>query len=230
MEGIANFSPVTIRRALYRLPLNCDDIRQQLTRAYKAEVARRKYEQDKTQETPEIAKMLDRVAQWLHTPTPKPFLILMGNVGNGKTTTAFAVATLYSTLSEQAKAKLKNRGMLSDYEKWLWDRLEIAPIWEITTTQEVVLSSTNPTKYATLKTAPYLILDELGVEPMNIKVFGTEVTPIADLLLYRYEKMLPTILTTNLNANEIGERYGPRIYDRLKEVGEVLWYNGASFR
>ena len=174
--------------------------------------------------------MLDGTAMWLYTSTPKPFLLLMGNVGNGKTTMAFAVATLHSSLSERAKVKLRNRGLLNEEEKWLWDRLEVAPVWKITTAQEIVTASADPTKYAEIKTAPHLILDELGVEPKNKKVYGTDVTPVEDLLLYRYQKMLPTIITTNLNAQEIGERYGARIYDRLKEVGEVLQYNGASFR
>ena len=230
IEQTGNNSRVITRRGLYRLPLDFDTIHQQLLKAYKVEVAKRNYGQDKTQETPEISAMLNRTAQWLSTPTPKPFLVLMGNVGNGKTTMAKAVATLYSTLSNQASTENKNRGMLSEEERWLWDRLEIAPNWRMNTAQEVVTMSANAVEYPIIKTASNLILDELGVEATSVKVFGTDTTPVIDLLLYRYEQMLPTIITTNLNPKEVEARYGTRIYDRIKEVGEVLCYTGASFR
>lgn len=219
-----------MQRVLYRLPFNETVIRQQLLKAYRVEVARRHYGEEMAQITPEIGRMLEEVTEWLHSPKPRPFLVLMGNIGNGKSTMAKSVATLYASLAGIAKERLKNRGLLDQEERWLYDRLELAPKWVLAGAQEIATATSNPTDYAILKTSPCLIIDDMGVEPTATKVFGTDATPIVDVLLYRYEKMLPTIITTNLSAKEIGDRYGTRIYDRMKEVSKVLVYSGESFR
>ena len=81
----------------------------------------------------------------------------------------------------------------------------------------------------------FLILDDIGPEPKRVNSFGTEFLPIADLIQRRYERALPTVITTNLGDTEISGTplfpgYGPRIMDRLNEMCEKIPYGARSFR
>jgi DNA replication protein DnaC len=75
-----------------------------------------------------------------------------------------------------------------------------------------------------------LIIDDLGCEPSVVKNFGTEVTPVTDILYRRYDAMLTTIVTTNLPAKTIREVYGNRIADRFNEVFDTIGYINPSYR
>lgn len=63
-----------------------------------------------------------------------------------------------------------------------------------------------------------LILDEVGVQ------FGsdTEKMILFEIINGRYENMLPTILISNLTAQELGAFIGERILDRMTEGGGVV--------
>jgi len=55
-------------------------------------------------------------------------------------------------------------------------------------------------------------------------------SPIIDLLEHRYNEQLFTLITTNLNAEQIRERYKARIADRFNEMLEVIVFEDGSFR
>ena len=46
----------------------------------------------------------------------------------------------------------------------------------------------------------------------------------------RYDRMLPTIITTNLTKDEIKKRYNERIYDRLRDTCNLVTFRGQSLR
>ena len=72
-----------------------------------------------------------------------------------------------------------------------------------------------------------LILDEVGVQ------FGSETEKliIFEIINGRYEQMLPTILISNLTAQELGAFIGERALDRMKEGGgAVLAFDWDSKR
>ena len=62
-----------------------------------------------------------------------------------------------------------------------------------------------------------LILDEVGVQ------FGSEAEKIIlyDIINGRYERVLPTILISNLPEAELGAYLGDRVLDRMSEGGGV---------
>lgn len=60
--------------------------------------------------------------------------------------------------------------------------------------------------------AELLIIDDLGTEPMRKNV---SIDYLFSVLSYRMEHNLHTILSTNLNANNLLERYGERVFSRL---------------
>lgn len=72
-----------------------------------------------------------------------------------------------------------------------------------------------------------LILDEIGVQ------FGTEFEKnlMFDVLNERYEKRRPTLLLSNLTAQEVKAFLGERVYDRLREDGgQAVSFDWVSHR
>lgn len=73
---------------------------------------------------------------------------------------------------------------------------------------------------------------DLGTEN-DKNSFGNKMNIMEHVIFERYEKKIPfnqTHITTNLNANEIQEKYGVRVRDRLKEMCNVFMIDGKSFR
>jgi DNA replication protein DnaC len=84
--------------------------------------------------------------------------------------------------------------------------------------------------FAMLKTAKYVGIDDLGVEPVNVKNWGTDTSPVIDIIYHRYNEMKLTVLSTNLNMDMIQKTYGQRIYDRFCEMYDIINFNFQSFR
>jgi DNA replication protein DnaC len=79
---------------------------------------------------------------------------------------------------------------------------------------------------ATAKKTRRLYLDDLGVErPTEFNIVA-----ITTLLKRRFDRGLPTWITTNLTGEEIAERYSARIADRIFGACRVLKLDGKSRR
>ncbi len=71
----------------------------------------------------------------------------------------------------------------------------------------------------------------MGEEPKTVLEYGNAINPIVDLFEERYNRQLFTIITTNLDPNEISEKYGVRIADRFREMLAIVSFgNQDSFR
>ena len=159
-----------------------------------------------------------KVASWLASETAKPMLLLYGGVGNGKTTMAKAVKRMSDTIQYVA---MRNMDSLMNEVR--------CPIFR--TAQELAATAaSNSEQFYRLATCKFLIIDDFGCEPVAVKNWGTEITPITDVLYRRYETMSPTIVTTNLTMNDIRSRYGDRLADRFIEAFDMIGYTNASYR
>lgn len=75
-----------------------------------------------------------------------------------------------------------------------------------------------------------ICFDDLGVEPMG-RHYGKDCNVMGEVLLSRYELFLQTKLkikthaTTNLNAEELEERYGDRVRSRMRELFNLIAFN-----
>ena len=110
---------------------------------------------------------------------------------------------------------------------------------EIVAAQEI---RGKPSRYEEFLRAKYLFLDELGAEPERCQSYGTDYTPVQNLISYRYDRKLPTIITTNLADDKILDRYGTRMMDRINEmfspssgsraipIGSNEWHTPHVFR
>ncbi len=80
------------------------------------------------------------------------------------------------------------------------------------------------------KKRTYTIIDDLGVEPVEAKIYGNVKEPFNDVFDYRYWNNKRTVITTNLTPSEIELTYGTRIIDRFRECMNDLVLDGESFR
>lgn len=180
--------------------------------AFKAEVAYRGHSLIFDEET---RRHVLEAARWLSDPKGKPGLLLMGTIGNGKTTLMRAVARLIEFVSEETLGYSKRKTV------------------KLVTAKEIVrwcVSKEERDKYDVLFTEPMLGIDELGGEAAEVVSYGQPWTPVYDLLEARYQRQLLTIATTNLIDKMITEHYDNRISDRFNEFMQKILFQNPSYR
>lgn len=174
---------------------------------------------------------IQSVSRWLTNKEGKPFLLIQGNVGNGKTTMAKCIASTVSIIRYHATEIMRrDRWKMTTDELHTYLPLSELPDVEIMTARKIVSLAGKEEEFRRIERCRLLIIDDLGVEPTTAKIYGTEITPLVDILYSRYDALLPTIITTNLNDAEIKELYKERISDRLEEICDKLIYYASSYR
>lgn len=141
-----------------------------------------------------------KVASWLMN-SKKRGLLLMGTLGNGKTTMLNSIFRLFGN----CKATIGNAQDIFDHFKTTQGSMKY---WD----------------------EDLLLIDDLGIEPPRCMTFGEENYPLSKLLLHRYDRCLTTVIATNLDLAQLEDRYGDRVTDRLFETFELIVYNNASYR
>ena len=141
-------------------------------------------------------------------PSPKsPQLYLYGPAGRGKSFMGNAIA-----------ARAIERGI---------DTLRLTAY---RMTEEVMEGfSTNASPLPRFTQVPLLVLDDLGTEAMIPNVTKESLFAIAD---QRNAARLATVYISNLNANELTERYGERIASRITDaaITKALCFKVDSLR
>lgn len=79
-----------------------------------------------------------------------------------------------------------------------------------------------------LRELEILAIDDLGVEYEAHSGFFASV--LDEILDYRYNEGLTTLIGTNLSLKDFRTRYGGRLIDRIKEWGTFYETNEKSFR
>jgi DNA replication protein DnaC len=80
-----------------------------------------------------------------------------------------------------------------------------------------------------------IVIDDIGTEDCPVMKYGTATNMIADVLDRRYymgfhRHNVRTIVTCNLSDEQLRERYGLRIDDRMNEIFKFATVNGKSLR
>lgn len=153
--------------------------------------------------TAEFMKASAVVINWIDSGrNGYKWLLLHGNVGNGK-----------STVARAAAITLRNLGV-NCIEKNAYD---IGLLYK-----EINRQQRAADEYDRLGKCEMLFVDDLG----------TESNPAAlnEILYERYNQMRSTIFTTNLAYGELKNKYGARIFDRFEELAAVVRFDGGSFR
>lgn len=172
----------------------------ELEECYKVVVARRRIPYVADKPTTEV---ITKAAEWL-SGDHKSGLLLYGSVGSGKTTMADAICKLlgfYGKIVISTTALDISRAAREDSERY-----------------NFILNS------------QMLCIDDMGIEPITVKNYGSEISPFVELIYHRYKKNLFTIVTSNLVDEDIKEVYGERVSNRFKEMFDTVYYSHTSYR
>lgn len=199
-----------------------DDIMLLLGASYRMKVTERIPKEQYKPVSDEMRKKMEMIAHWLCQKEKRPGLLLYGNVGNGKTTMLKAICHV---INSTCKPETYDNGRR---EQTLSGTSEVISIFRA---KEIIENyHENRTTYDLMCKVSLLAIDELGVEPIETKLYGNANEPLIDLLSLRYDKQLTTIISSNLTRNEIGERYGKRLDDRFEEMFSTVSFSWESFR
>lgn len=158
-------------------------------------------------------------AQWLSSQSGPTGLLLSGNCGNGKTSVARAIVKLLNFIATT------ETGPLSTLRSRFLSAGQYCRLYA-----DSERSRDRETDFKQLRDVDLLILDDLGDESSIVSVYGNNCNPVAELLLYRYERRLCTIATTNLLKDQLKDKYGQRLYDRFREMFATVVFENDSFR
>lgn len=140
-------------------------------------------------------------------------LAMAGRYGNGKTTFLRALQSLVNAFDLRDPMTGKRMRM---------------PLYNAVALTE--MHRTSVAEWHNVARAPLLAIDDLGTEPREVMEFGNMTAPMRDLLEIRYDRSLPTLISTNMTPADITKRYGDRIGDRMREVMEVVRFRNGSYR
>ena len=128
-------------------------------------------------------------------------LLLLGNVGTGKTHLATAIAN-HIMRATTATAVYRTVGGILQHIKGSYDRDS-----EYSEAQA----------FAAYTKPSLLIIDEVGAT----KPTEFELASLFNIINARYEEQLPTVVISNLPAGELSGALGERCVDRLREGGGI---------
>lgn len=74
-----------------------------------------------------------------------------------------------------------------------------------------------------------VFIDDLGTD-RTINIFGNLINPLEFSIQHLYNRGVRLWANTNLNMDELTEKYGPRIISRLKEMCYIVVLDGKDYR
>lgn len=159
----------------------------------------------------DVATLVDAMGTALTAEHPKLGILLCGIPGNGKTTALYALRSVVNWLN----------GIRA------FDSRTELPIIDA---KDVARKVKDFDWYDGCRRNYLLGLEDIGREPNEIMDFGNVINPIADILEFRYQEMLPTFITSNLTPKQLLEKYGKRVVDRFNEMFDVIILRSESYR
>lgn len=194
----------------FRFPMTDRQAANILYAAYRAEVINRQREFLDDEATREHIRLL---ANYLTQDSPKFGVLLCGNCGNGKTTMLYAF--------QNALNFLNDRGY---FEK----PREIGI--RIVDARESFELAKNYERFKEIRSHRMIGLEDIGREATEVIDYGNAISPIIEIIEYRYVHQLFTFITTNLTPKQLREKYGTRIADRFNEMLEVIIFTNDTYR
>ena len=108
-----------------------------------------------------------------------------------------------------------------------WMMME-ALIYGVTDIAKLV--AINPQEFDAIRRTALLAIDDMGKEPAEVLDYGNAYNPVIELMEYRYNEQLFTIISTNLTPKQVREKYGNRIADRFNEMMNVIAFTHETYR
>lgn len=198
----------------FRWPISVESAETLLTAAYMAEVEyrHRSFVHDEA-----TRAHIHTMATALTAQSPRFGIILMGNCGNGKTTLLYAFRQACNYLAE-------HRFILPPYPDidlglHLLDAREMA----------YLIAKVYP-MYKKKRDCFMLGVEDVGREAAEVLDYGNVLNPFQELMEYRYDHQLFTIVTTNCSPDEFRQHYGTRVADRMNEMMTRIVFENPTYR
>lgn len=151
---------------------------------------------------------------------PQKGILLMGGLGVGKShLMSFFMHNQMSSYVMVSCPTIQNKWSTTDMKQ------DSPPDW-IEYYSGTVPAAINANPYGHQKLG--ICFDDLGREEIPAKRFGEQKNLLAEILMNRYDRKLYyklTHITTNLNGDQILEKYGDRLNDRLNEMFNVITFD-----
>lgn len=148
-----------------------------------------------------------KCAKWLISTQCKPSLIMHGDMGTGKSTMLRAMFKAVMMTDRRCAYIVA-------------DKLS-----------KVRLEHPDSFDYMLNGWYEFLFIDDVGTEPVDVKSYGNQMYPFAEIVRARYDAGLPIVITTNLDyPEEFAKVYGDRVADRLREMANSIEFKGNSYR
>lgn len=162
----------------------------------------------------EVRANISKIATFLVSEKTKFGIMFCGVCGNGKTTMLRALKA-----GTECLAKWGYSTQEDDDAKLMHEMLEV---------EAVDLPALM--RQECFKDTPRLIIDDLGQEPSEVVEYGNVRRVASALLEYRYDKRLFTAISTNLTPDQLRDKYGRRVTDRMNEMFEIIIFRNGSYR
>lgn len=133
-------------------------------------------------------------------------ILILGGVGSGKTHLAAAIANSFTDRGIPVLF-----GTFSDHLEHIREEYDVGG-------QRKYLSM--------MKNTPVLVLDDIGKEKKT--EWSQQI--LFDTINYRYEHLLPVIITTNFDADGLASHVGNAIWSRLYEMCGGVETSGRDYR
>lgn len=75
----------------------------------------------------------------------------------------------------------------------------------------------------------FLSIDDVGTETMSVN-YGKKRMPFSEIMDYAEKYGKTMIVTSNLNHDDLVERYGDRVMERIKSTCKRVLFDGSSLR
>lgn len=166
-----------------------------------------------------LRESMHKVARWLSREETKDrkWLMMFGKSGNGKSSVLQAIETMIH--------RLQNEGWRESC-KFSYKRITARELTSLYTSDRATFNG--------IINYNLLLIDDLGTEPRQVFEYGNPLEPMVEVFNYRYDnrnsKNLSMIFTTNIDPNDIEERYGSRIFSRFCETCQSVRFDGDDFR
>ena len=204
---------VEIRSLLKRLNFPKDSLYNCLLHYYEKEVRMRGREFVWSKE---IESNMSAFTEMLCDTTNVFGVMLVGTIGNGKSTMAKAFLEACQFLERQGRWPFINDNVKRIHARRL-----------------VELYIERKEKFYEYENCNFLIIDDFGTEPFEIINYGAKFYPMYDLIESRYDNYKFTIITSNLTNEMIEQKYVERMNDRLLEMFPInrrIVFTDSSYR
>lgn len=174
-----------------------------------------------------LRSIIFEVAQFLTTDrVPKYGLQFAGRSGDGKTTMARCIFKLAKACTDHISPDFLRHHSFKGFTDRGQNLVEFVTATSIVSATVQNRGEGIPRLYFD---APVLIIDDVGRQATEVNIYGNLLNPLHEVLEHRCDRCRPTIITTNLTAEEV-RASSSRLFSRFFEMFHTVMFENIDYR